>query len=177
MSHVDSSRKDLLILLAEAIRSNNHLARDMAANTCKSLLETEADFVEYFLDELDKERNKFTESDKNIMQVMVDLLVAAKIYPTLSDRYKAAGLTPLSMLNYGTRWHQYRGLTNCPHCNADLRDPDGPPFKREIGIEIQDLYDGIAFYRCPDCQGGFSRSGKALSASELDNLSREIIFA
>lgn len=55
--------------------------------------------------------------------------------------------------------------TNCPHCNTSLLgDPipedikqyysDGSThWKREIGVEVRSIYDGVYFYRCPDCEG------------------------
>lgn len=52
----------------------------------------------------------------------------------------------------------------CPHCSSDLRgEPipehlhkyyDAPYYwRREIGIEYPDKYDGIWEWRCPDCLG------------------------
>lgn len=56
--------------------------------------------------------------------------------------------------------------TNCPHCNTSLLGEaipeesrhyygDSTHFKREIGIEIRGLYDGVWYYKCPDCNGEF----------------------
>lgn len=75
--------------------------------------------------------------------------------------------------------------TNCPHCGVSLQgDPipeeylqhredcdkaekgrcfclpygDGKThFRREIGVEIQGVYDGMLFYVCPDCGGAWHR--------------------
>jgi DNA-directed RNA polymerase subunit RPC12/RpoP len=54
---------------------------------------------------------------------------------------------------------------NCPHCNTSLLDKEIPEnvknhysgnyYKREIGIEIPEKYDGIYYYMCPDCNGTF----------------------
>lgn len=67
--------------------------------------------------------------------------------------------------------------TNCPHCNAFLRGEAIPEeylcagyygpwdgvtpqyFKRTIGIEVMGLYDGVAYWRCPDCGGEWPRKG------------------
>lgn len=42
-------------------------------------------------------------------------------------------------------------LTHCPHCNADQRPG------RTIGVEIWGVYDGVLFWRCPDCGGSWHR--------------------
>lgn len=54
---------------------------------------------------------------------------------------------------------------NCPHCNVSLLDSpiptesleyySGTHFKREIGVEIPEKYDGVWYYFCPDCKGEF----------------------
>lgn len=41
--------------------------------------------------------------------------------------------------------------TCCPHCNADLDN------SRTIGVEIWGVYDGVLFWRCPDCGGSWHR--------------------
>lgn len=53
--------------------------------------------------------------------------------------------------------------TNCPHCKVSLLGeliPDdirqyysGIHWKREIGVEVPEKYDGIWYYYCPDCKG------------------------
>jgi len=55
--------------------------------------------------------------------------------------------------------------TNCPHCKVSLIGEPIPQehidkgyysvthFKREIGIEIPEKYDGIWYFMCPDCEG------------------------
>lgn len=50
-------------------------------------------------------------------------------------------------------------LTCCPHCNADLAEtlPDGRTGSRVIGVEIWGVYDGVLFWRCPDCGGSWHR--------------------
>jgi hypothetical protein len=55
-------------------------------------------------------------------------------------------------------------LDNCPHCNAsligdpipeDIREHYSPPYhwRREIGMEYPEKYDGIWEWKCPDCGG------------------------
>lgn len=57
---------------------------------------------------------------------------------------------------------------NCPHCNANLRgEPipeqdrkyfgDATHFERQIGVEVWGVYDGILYWRCPDCGGHWHR--------------------
>ena len=128
------------------------------------------------LQELDAERNKFTESDKEKIQILVDQLVNAGAYPPISETMAKRGTTHMSMVEgWGAYWHIYKQPHNCPHCNSDLRDREnGPPFKREIGIEVRGLYDGVAYFSCPDCGGKFSRKGTPLQNN--CNLTRKDIF-
>lgn len=52
---------------------------------------------------------------------------------------------------------------NCPHCEISLLGEEIPDeskpfyagnfFKKEIGVEIPELYDGDWYYRCPECGG------------------------
>lgn len=37
----------------------------------------------------------------------------------------------------------------CPGCQADLRTPDG--YNRVIGVVDQQYYDGVRWWKCPDC--------------------------
>lgn len=51
---------------------------------------------------------------------------------------------------------------NCPHCNANLNGDPIPEhmiesfgsgfWRREIGIEYPEKYDGIWEWKCPDCK-------------------------
>ena len=103
---------------------------------------------EEILRELAAERGKFTRSDKERMQTLTDRLVALGIYPETSG----IGLSALRMVEcYGVEWATWREPLHCPHCQADLR-ADSPPFKREIGIIINDR---CVTYQCPDCKGYF----------------------
>ena len=55
-------------------------------------------------------------------------------------------------------------MDNCPHCNANLlgdpipentRQHHSPLYywRRDIGIEYPEKYDGIWEWQCPDCGG------------------------
>lgn len=56
-------------------------------------------------------------------------------------------------------------MNNCPHCGVSLLgDPipedirkyySGTHWKREIGVEVPEIYDGVLYYKCPDCNGQF----------------------
>jgi hypothetical protein len=69
---------------------------------------------------------------------------------------------------------------NCPHCSVSLQgDPipekhlpvfnalDAKPgdygwvthFRREIGVEVLGGYDGVLYWKCPDCDGVWHRWG------------------
>lgn len=59
----------------------------------------------------------------------------------------------------------------CPHCGSDLRGapipqeyvdlgyykPGSTHYSRKIGIEVRGVYDGILYWRCPDCGGTWHR--------------------
>ena len=54
-------------------------------------------------------------------------------------------------------------IDNCPKCNASLIGDPIPEehrekyyggqthFRREVGYEFPDLYDGVWYWQCPDC--------------------------
>lgn len=54
-------------------------------------------------------------------------------------------------------------LDNCPHCKVSLLGDPIPDkiknhysethWKREIGMEFPDKYDGVYYWMCPDCKG------------------------
>lgn len=58
-------------------------------------------------------------------------------------------------------------LQHCPHCNVSLQgDPipeshrqwySGTHWRREIGIEVQGVYDGVLYYECRNCSGTWHR--------------------
>lgn len=52
---------------------------------------------------------------------------------------------------------------NCPHCGTSLIGEKIPcdqreffgnktHFRREIGLEFPEVYDGVIAYKCPDCK-------------------------
>lgn len=46
----------------------------------------------------------------------------------------------------------------CAQCGADWRNHEaGPPYKREIGVEVRGVYDGVLYYVCPDCKAEYPR--------------------
>jgi hypothetical protein len=69
-------------------------------------------------------------------------------------------------------------MTNCPYCNVSLigapikeedqhyfNTPGETPhseewvthFRREIGVEVRGVYDGVLYWKCPDCGGTWDR--------------------
>lgn len=52
---------------------------------------------------------------------------------------------------------------NCPHCKVSLLGTPIPEeylehyagryYKREIGVEYPEVYDGVHHFQCPDCHG------------------------
>lgn len=66
---------------------------------------------------------------------------------------------------------------NCPHCGVSLiGDPIPkelehhykPPFfwRRDIGIEYPEKYDGVWEYMCPDCKGTWPSEVQLIKAKE-----------
>lgn len=56
----------------------------------------------------------------------------------------------------------------CPHCGAELEGDPIPSddlalsekprrYSRKIGVEISGEYDGVLFWRCPDCGKAWHR--------------------
>lgn len=57
----------------------------------------------------------------------------------------------------------------CPHCGADLRGKEIPAeyqkpmyggqthYSRIIGVQVRGVYDGVLFWKCPDCAHGWHR--------------------
>lgn len=45
----------------------------------------------------------------------------------------------------------------CPHCEVDLRNPEYPRYSRKIGVEIPEIYDGVLYWLCPDCDATWNR--------------------
>jgi len=55
---------------------------------------------------------------------------------------------------------------NCPHCGVSLIGEPLPsslyggnetPWRREVGCEVQGAFDGVLFWKCPDCGGTWQR--------------------
>jgi hypothetical protein len=100
---------------------------------------------------LDEEWNKFCDSNPETMEAIVDELVKREVY-SITPIMKEKGWTALQMVeNYGANWHIYAKPLTCPYCKTDLRDPMGPPFKREIG-QYDQAKDRTICFLCPNCQ-------------------------
>lgn len=117
--------------------------------------------IRCLLNKLNQERSKFTESDKDKMQKMIDILVAERVYPSEpTPAMKKHGYSLLTMVeSWGVDWYKYDGAMTCPSCFALLIDEkNGPPFKKEIGIysiEEDRTIDTV----CPECYKSIN-SGK-----------------
>ena len=59
-------------------------------------------------------------------------------------------------------------LDHCPHCQVSLQGDPIPEehrkwygtsthYRKEIGIEIMGVYDGVLFWKCKDCGGTWHR--------------------
>jgi hypothetical protein len=59
-------------------------------------------------------------------------------------------------------------MNNCPYCHVSLQGTEIPEkhresyggkthFGREIGVEIAEAYDGVLYWKCPDCLMGWPR--------------------
>ena len=104
---------------------------------------------------LGEERGKYTQSDKDLMGMMIRMLIAREVYPT---EWNGKPIDVVKRVEgWGADWHKFTGKLNCPHCNADLRDlVAGPPFKREIG-HSDISRDRTVSYSCPDCKKEWPR--------------------
>lgn len=70
-------------------------------------------------------------------------------------------------------------MDNCPHCNVSLIGdpiPENTPghelnsfWRREIGIEYPELYDGVWEWKCPDCKGTWDSEVKKLRRDNKTN--------
>ena len=66
---------------------------------------------------------------------------------------------------------------NCPHCGVSLlgeKIPDniannypGTHWKREIGIEVPEGYDGVYYFKCPDCEGEWGGAGELRKSKKI----------
>lgn len=127
---------------------------------------------------LEAERKRYDDCDEDAMRWLIDILVKSGVYPQTTPAMEKHGYDHLTMVNsWGGDWFAWREPINCSHCDANWRDEEnGPPFKREIGIEVRGLYDGVAYWKCPDCGKATSRRGKALSSNDVENPTRDIIL-
>lgn len=62
-----------------------------------------------------------------------------------------------------------RAPKQCPWCAKNIET-------KAIGIEIQGLYDGVAFYLCPYCDQRVSRRGNRITEGEAHLFTRQDIF-
>jgi hypothetical protein len=44
----------------------------------------------------------------------------------------------------------------CPDCGFKLFDPQSG-YKKEIGVEMHGVYDGVCYYMCPECNTAWNR--------------------
>lgn len=72
---------------------------------------------------------------------------------------------------------------NCPHCGLNLnggliadvvgeevaRSYEGAFWRREIGVEVPEVYDGTLYYRCPECGGEWHRWSESSGFQEKAN--------
>ena len=123
-------------------------------------LEVEVSTIDDLMSKFETERQKFTQSDNGILANIINALVELGAYPEPTPMMQKNGYSCLDMAKtYGPKWHEWKGWLECS-CGADLRDlENGPPFKLEIGIEVQGVYDGVLFYRCPECGNENPRTG------------------
>ena len=103
--------------------------------------------TEQLLEELEAERQKFTHSDEDKMQLLCQSLVDLGVYPPMSQ----INLTALQMVKgWGVYWHKWEEPVQCRHCGSDLRNYNaGTPFKREIAVVVNDR---CSHFLCPDCR-------------------------
>jgi len=63
-------------------------------------------------------------------------------------------------------------IKQCPKCRADLgyedKDDDAVTwYTRAIGIEVRTVYDGVLYWRCPECDGQWHYWAKGTELGEL----------
>ena len=129
---------------------------------------------EELLAELKAERERFTKSNKEHMQALVDRLVELGVYPKSTPAMEEHGYTHLKMVEgWGEDCFTWSEPLNCPNCGHDLRKHEsGPPFKKEIGWYEHDM---TVAWVCPFCATAFNRFGPQngelhLSQGQLDRI-------
>jgi len=107
------------------------------------------------LQKLHVERQKFTKSDRELMELLVSRLVEMGVYPKCGGgTYKYPALKMVEC--YGVDWHQFDAPHFCSECHSDLRSWDtGPPYKREIYVKSRDR-EFQSYYQCPDCKANIT---------------------
>jgi hypothetical protein len=58
---------------------------------------------------------------------------------------------------------------HCPACGVSLADSEHSSYSRVIGVEHPEIFDGVLYYRCPDCRARwhrFPRGHKLRAAAE-----------
>jgi len=49
-------------------------------------------------------------------------------------------------------------LANCPGCSRPLAyEYEGRKYRREFGVEIRGVYDGVLYWVCPNCRARWHR--------------------
>lgn len=90
---------------------------------------------------------------EGVLSDLVQIAIDLGIYP---EKTGYENLTVQAMVEgWGARWNEYQEPHFCPHCQADLRNPKGPPFMRTIGISNG---DSVHTWKCPDCQKTWKRT-------------------
>jgi rubredoxin len=76
------------------------------------------------------------------------MLTERGIYPTETVEGNPNSVYEM-VKGWGPRWFEWKGLFNCPHCGAELRDlVHGPPFKLEFAIIERDR---VVRWECRVC--------------------------
>lgn len=52
-----------------------------------------------------------------------------------------------------SKWRRRKPTQGEPIPKHQVKNYAGKYWKREIGVEDQDKYDGVYYYECPDCKG------------------------
>lgn len=108
------------------------------------------------LNEVKKLRSEFSHENDEKMKELVNQLASMGVYQhtphTLKMEKRGRENSFFEMVkSYGERWHEYKGMLECPHCKTDFRDKDnGPPFKLEIGV-VDRHRDCVSHYQCAKC--------------------------
>jgi len=107
--------------------------------------------TELKLQKLRGESRKFPNSDKQIMQNLVDELFEEGTYYITPDMQES-GKTPMYMVNhYGVYWFNWDNIADCEWCGKDIRDIEkGPPNTKSIYVKRLGIDGGQLI--CFDCE-------------------------